>query len=203
MFNFDSKGSCWTFSATGSIEGAYFVKYKTLIKLSEQNLIDCNRNEKGGNFGCNGGDMAVAFKYLNLNRGINPLSKYPYTGRDGSRCFYNSTYNVTSLANYQFLPAGNETLMMYALNEKGPFSCAIDSSLASFQSYKSGIYNDPACSRALNHGMLLVGYGTENGIDYWLIKNSYGTSWGLRGYMKLQRGVNRCGIADYVVYPII
>lgn len=166
-------------SATGAIEGQFFIKTRQLVKLSEQNLIDCNRNQSIGNWGCTGGNMRTAYEFLMNNGGINPSSRYPYKGRDSYSCEYSSLLSVPglSLSGYQELPSGNETLMKLALSAVGPLSVAIDASLATFHSYNSGIYSDSQCSTTnINHAMLLVGYGTDNttepAIDFWIIKNS-------------------------------
>lgn len=147
-------GSCWTFSVTGAVEGQYFKKTGVLIKLSEQNLIDCNKDYNNGNFGCNGGNMLIAYNYIRSNNGISKSAVYPYRGRDVYSCAYNPTFSVTSVSAYDLLPAGNETLILLALVSIGPLSCAIDASRPSFQNYASGVYNEPLCTRILNHAVL-------------------------------------------------
>lgn len=131
--------------------------------------------------------MINAFQYV-INNGILPAAKYPYKGIDTFPCAFNPVLAVAnlSIAGFQLLPAGNETMMQIVVANIGPVSCAIDASLATFQSYSSGIYSDPQCSTdRLNHAMLIVGYGTDNSttpaVDYWIVKNSYGKLWGERG----------------------
>jgi hypothetical protein len=125
-----------------------------LIKLSEQFLIDCNKDYVEGNFGCNGGNTLLAYNYIKSNNGISKSSVYPYRGSDIYSCAYNPNYSVTSVSTYELLPPGNETLVLLTLVAIGPLSCAVDASLPSFQNYVSGIYNDPACTRVLNHAVL-------------------------------------------------
>jgi hypothetical protein len=147
-------GSCWTFSVTGALEGQYYKKTGLLIKLSEQNLIDCNKDYIIGNFGCNGGNMLIAYNYVKLNNGISKSAVYPYRGSDIYSCTYNPAYAVTSVSAYELLPPGNENLILLALVAIGPLSAAIDSSLPSFQNYRDGVYNDPLCTRVMNHAIL-------------------------------------------------
>jgi len=117
--------------------------------------VDCNRNDFVGNFGCQGGNMAVAFDFIHQSQGIEPAYLYPYKAIDTNPCEYNPALAVSSIRSYELLPTGNETLMLYALNLKGPLSCAVDASSATFQNYKSGVYNDPTCSRVINHAILV------------------------------------------------
>lgn len=147
-------GSCWTFSVTGAVEGQWFKKTGVLIKLSEQNLIDCNKDYDSGNFGCNGGNMLIAYNYIRSNNGISKSAVYPYRGSDVYSCAFNPTFSVTSVLAYDLLPAGNETLILLALVSIGPLSCAIDASWPSFQNYAGGIYDEPLCTRVLNHAVL-------------------------------------------------
>jgi Papain family cysteine protease len=125
-----------------------------LIKLSEQNLIDCNKDYNNGNFGCNGGNMLIAYNYIKVNNGISKSAVYPYRGSDIYSCAYNPSYSVTSVLTNELIPAGNENLVLLALIAIGPLSCAIDASLPSFQNYVSGVYSDPLCTRVLNHAIL-------------------------------------------------
>ena len=150
-----------------------------------------------------GGSQEIAYEYIRGTRGISSAAKYPYKARDNLQCTYNSTFSVASIMSYTLIPPRNETLLKQAVAAIGPISISIDASLSSFQSYKSGVYNDAACSNTtINHGMLIVGYGTDPvGGDYWLIKNTYGLSWGERGYMKLARNKNNlCGVTNYAMY---
>jgi C1A family cysteine protease len=141
--------------------------------------------------------------FVKNNNGIQSSSKYLYKAIDTDRCSYNGSQSVTSVSDYLVLPPGDESLIQTVLVAVGPLSCAVDASLFTFQNYNTGIYDDPTCSKNINHAMLIVGYGTENGIDYWILKNSYGVLWGEKGYMRIRRGVNMCGIANYVSLALI
>lgn len=198
-----SCGSCWAFATTGALESALARENKDTL-LSEQNLVDCSR--RYGNYGCNGGLMDAALRYVR-DHGIMSSADYPYTGKDGS-CRFSGSKSVTSVRGSLILPRGNEALLRIALALTGPIPVAIDASVRSFHSYTSGVYNDPVCrssNRALNHAVLLVGYGTDSVHgDYWLVKNSWGDKWGDKGFIKMARNRgNLCGIASYAVLPLI
>jgi cathepsin L len=195
-------GSCWSFSSTGAIEGIVAIKTGKLTSDSEQNLMDCSTSY--GNQGCNGGLMTSAFKYVAANKGIDTEASYPYTAKSGT-CHY-STSNIGGvISNYKTVASGSESGLVTAINSQ-PVSVAIDASHNSFQLYKSGIYYEPACSSSrLDHGVLAVGYGSTgatNG-DYYIVKNSWGTSWGTAGYIQMARNrSNNCGIATQAAYPV-
>uniref|UniRef100_A0A8C4RRZ3 Cathepsin L1-like n=1 Tax=Erpetoichthys calabaricus TaxID=27687 RepID=A0A8C4RRZ3_ERPCA len=185
-------GCCWAFSAAGAIEGQTFNKTGKLIPLSKQNLLDCS--EYLGNQGCTGGRPSLAFQYVINSGGIQAEATYPYTMAVS-----------TEVANYKYLPIGNEQALADALATIGPISVVIDASQISFQFYLSGIYDDPNCSVLnLNHAMLAVGYGFQGSNNYWIIKNSWGTLWGENGYLMLAKDKNNaCGISQYGAVPFV
>jgi len=184
-------GSCWSFSATGAMEGAYKNKKGTLPSLSEQNFVDCdNRSNGGSDLGCNGGLMDSAFSWAKKNGGLCTEAAYPYTSGTTKK---SGTCNQTSCKKAEYAPIGYtdvakkiDSAMMSAL-ALGPVSIAIEADQSAFQLYKSGVFTG-ACGTNLDHGVLAVGYGTEGGKDFYLVKNSWGTSWGDKGYIKLGRG---------------
>lgn len=198
-------GSCWAFSTSGSLEGQTFRKTGKLVQISEQNLVDCARNC----FACRGCWMDTAFQYIRDNRGIDSEQGYPYYARPLGYCYYNINYKVAEDTGFVDLPSGDEQALMTAVATIGPISVAIDATKPSFMSYRSGVYIEPYCGntlRALDHAVLVVGYGHDeiSGLDYWLVKNSWGTYWGEQGYIRMARNRNnQCGVATKASYPLV
>lgn len=194
-------GSCWSFSATGAMEGAWSIAKGQLISLSEQQLVDCSR--RYGNLGCNGGLMDSAFEYA-IDTGMCSESAYPYTASVGT-CHTCTT--VTKIVKCSDVPANNQVALKEAVT-KGPVSIAIEADTAIFQSYSKGVITSAACGTNLDHGVLIVGYGIQDNIKYWLVKNSWGTSWGDQGYVKIERSDKTndpgiCGVAMQPSFPIV
>lgn len=196
--NQGSCGACWAFSTTGAIEGAHAIKTGKLVSLSEQELVDCAG--KYGNYGCNGGLMDDAFEYVIAN-GLCEESDYSYKGADG-QC-RNCTEAVT-VKGYKDIPVGSEAALMHAVGTIGPVSVAIEADQMAFQFYKKGVFDAP-CGDKLDHGVLVVGYGTDEDTDkdFWIVKNSWGPTWGEEGYIKVERHRDLCGIAMSASYPVV
>lgn len=196
-------GSCWAFSATGALEGQTFRKTGKLVSLSEQQLVDCSGSF--GNKGCNGGWTSYAFAYVKSNGGLDTEESYPYDGKDED-CRYNPATVGATCTGYVTTAKDSEPKLQEAVASVGPVSVAIDASHTSFQLYRKGVYDEPDCSStALDHAVLVVGYGTSNsGDDYWIVKNSWGDRWGMDGYVQMSRNKdNQCGIAAAGSYPLV
>lgn len=201
-------GSCWTFSTTGCLEAHHAIETGQIVLLSEQNLVDCAGAYK--NDGCDGGLPSQAFEYVRYNGGINTEFSYPYYATDGN-CSYNtksgtvgaivdSVYNITQYS---------EGEIYDAVGLKGPVSIAFDV-VDDFFDYQSGIYQSAVCgntSATVNHAVLTVGYGTDDnlndGMPYWIVKNSWDWDWGNQGYFYIERGVNMCGLAACASFPLL
>lgn len=203
-------GSCWAFSTTGALEGANFRANGKLVELSEQQLVDCSG--KFENQGCNGGLMDNAFEYVKENGGVDTEQSYPYHARAG-RCHFKKSAIGSECSGYNDIPIGNEEALKEALATVGPISIAIDATEGKFMLYKEGVLVDDTCGNSpdkLDHGVLLVGYGTENSTvhgksqDYWIVKNSWGPGWGEQGYIRMARNLdNMCGVATTASYPLV
>jgi len=189
-------GSCWAFSTTGAMEGAYQIKEQKLPNLSEQQLVDCAGDS--GNMGCNGGLMDYAFTWLQDN-GAATQADYPYKGYDQA-CQGPAKDQKYKTTGYVDVQSGSEPALVAAVT-KAPTSVAIEADQSAFQFYSGGIFT-AACGQQLDHGVLAVGY-VDTGTKYWIVKNSWGTSWGEQGYMRMVRGKNQCGINNMASYPTI
>jgi C1A family cysteine protease len=205
-------GSCWSFSTTGALEGAYFAKYSTLPSFSEQQLVDCDTRRNGGkDMGCNGGLMDNAFSWIEKNGGLCSESDYPYvsgTTKTGGSCQTSCNLVKNSvIRDFIDVTPSSENAMMSAV-AKQSVSVAIEADQREFQLYKSGIFTG-ACGTKLDHGVLLVGYGFFDGLDYWKVKNSWSQSWGDGGYILLGKGPQynngdgQCGILLQGSYPVL
>jgi len=194
-------GSCWAFSVTGSLEGQYFLKHGQLVSFSEQQLVDCATGSYDSE-GCNGGQLDSGFQYVR-DQGIETEASYPYEMADDD-CQANSTLVVTKIQDYVDVESNDEDALLAAVGLIGPVSVAFDASEFDMRFYKEGIYESKSCSQTeLNHGVLVVGYGSEDGVDYWIVKNSWGINFGVKGYMYMRRGINQCGIALEPSYPVL
>jgi C1A family cysteine protease len=190
-------GSCWAFSTTGSVEGAYQIASGKLVSLSEENLVECDHVDNG----CHGGAMQNAFEWIKKN-GICTETDYPYSSGQGQTgdCKSGCKPAVT-VTGYTNVPPNSEEALKAAVS-KQPVSIAIEADQSAFQLYHGGVLDNPACGTKLDHGVLIVGYGTDGGKDYWKVKNSWGPAWGEKGYIRLVRGENMCGVAAQPSYPV-
>ncbi|TVU09732.1 hypothetical protein EJB05_43225 [Eragrostis curvula] len=195
-------GSCWTFSTTGALEAAYTQATGKPISLSEQQLVDCAG--RYNNFGCNGGLPSQAFEYIKYNGGLDTEEAYPYKGVNGI-CHYKPENAGVKVLDSVNITLGAEDELKNAVGLVRPVSVAFEV-INGFRLYKSGVFTSDHCGTSpmdVNHAVLAVGYGVENGVPYWLIKNSWGADWGDNGYFKMEMGKNMCGVATCASYPIV
>ena len=196
-------GSCWAFAAVVGLEGAYYKSKGKLIQLSEQQLVDCSVSY--GNHGCNGGLMDYAFEYIEVSGGLASQSDYPYTGKDGT-CQTDVPQIKFKVSDYVDVHPRDADALAEALAQQ-PVSVAIAANSIMF--YSGGVFDNRYCGSRLNHGVSAVGYGhdsTENK-DYWIVRNSWGASWGEDGYIRMRKDVSlstgECGILLAASYPEI
>jgi len=195
-------GSCWSFSTAGAVEGAWAIATGKLQSLSEQQFVDCDGREHA----CNGGwvDKALAFA---VGHALCTEESYRYVGKPGACKEHECTIGVPigSIIGFKDVPRDNEKAMMDALMQQ-PVSVEIEADKKYFQLYKSGVLTG-ACGESLDHAVLAVGYGTERGVDYWKVKNSWGTTWGEKGFVRLLRGTpgaGECGVlSGPPSYPMV
>jgi len=191
-------GSCWTFSSTGASEGAWAIATGKLIDLSEQQLVDCATGVSYGSHGCNGGQMEGADKYLIAN-GQCSLASYPYTAKDDKCKTCSPVAHFSSCSDVK----PNDQISLLNAVAIGPVSVAIEADTRYFQSYTGGILDASTCGTTLDHGVLVVGYGTDNGKKYWNVKNSWSNTWGEQGYVRILRSdsTNDAGICGIAIDP--
>ncbi|KAF6162437.1 hypothetical protein GIB67_017325 [Kingdonia uniflora] len=195
-------GSCWTFSSTGALEAAYKQLFGKVVSLSEQQLVDCAK--PFNNFGCNGGLPSQAFEYIKYSGGLETEDAYPYTGVNGI-CRHSSENVAVKVVDSVNITQGAEDELKDAVAFVRPVSVAFEV-VNGFKLYSGGVYTSTTCGSDpmdVNHAVLAVGYGVEDGIPYWLIKNSWGVDWGDNGYFKMEMGKNMCGVATCASYPIV
>ena len=198
-------GSCWSFSAVGALEGAWFISTNQLYNFSEQQLMDCSR--RYGNMACNGGLMDKAFEYA-IDNGMCKLEDVPY---DAESEFCTQTVkNCPKVAHFSQcfeIPANNERLLREAVY-RSPVAVSIEADTKTFQFYQGGILDSTNCGTTLDHGVLAVGYGEEDGKKYWIVKNSWGADWGENGYVRIGREDSEdsegvCGIAKDAAFVMV
>jgi len=199
-------GSCWAFSTTGAIEGINAITTGEFVSLSEQMLIDCDTSRDSG---CDGGLMDFAFDFVHENGGIDTEASYPYLEKEGQCDMNRMKRHVVTIDGYEDVPEDDELALKKAVAHQ-PVSVAIEADQRAFQLYVGGVFDDLTCGTDLNHGVLVVGYGTSkvNGSDmaYWKVKNSWGDQWGEGGFIKLARTIGmdegECGVAKMASYPL-
>lgn len=202
-------GSCWAFSTTGAIESRYAIAHgMSPNSLSEQELVDCSGSY--GNNGCNGGLMDYGFQYARAQRGLCSESSYPYTARTQTSYCQSRRSNCGSkldrISSYRDVSRNSESQLAAAVSQ-GPVSVAIEADQSAFQLYRGGVFSGN-CGARLDHGVLVVGYGSDGGREFWKVKNSWGSSWGEQGYIRIckncnmNRNAGECGIASQPSYPV-
>jgi len=202
-------GSCWAFSATGNMEGQWFLAGHNLTGLSEQNLVDCDHEctnydgQSSCDQGCDGGLQPNAYEYVIKSGGIDTENSYPYQGMDNTCNFQPSTIGA-KISNFTMVSSDENQMAAYLI-KNGPL--AIAANAEEWQFYFGGVFYVP-CMTSLDHGILIVGYGVETDIfdqtmPFWIVKNSWGADWGESGYLRIERGTGKCGLNQYVSSSIV
>uniref|UniRef100_A0AAY4BVU1 Pro-cathepsin H n=1 Tax=Denticeps clupeoides TaxID=299321 RepID=A0AAY4BVU1_9TELE len=194
-------GSCWTFSTTGCLESVTAIATGKLLLLSEQQLVDCAQDFD--NHGCNGGLPSHAFEYIKYNKGLMTEDDYPYKGYDDT-CRFKPERAAAFVKEVVNITKYDEMGMVDAVANHNPVSLAYEVT-SDFMHYQDGVYTSTQCHNTtdmVNHAVLAVGYGEENGTPYWIVKNSWGGGWGMKGYFYIERGKNMCGLAACSSYPL-
>jgi len=196
-------GSCWAFSATEAIESSWILAGKataTSVNLSPQQIVDCDKS----NTGCSGGWPDTAMTYVHNAGGQEGIAHYPYTARDGTCAFNNAYVEVKVAAHKTATTSKDETTLQANLLAWGPLSICLDAS--NWQTYRSGVLSPKQCCTGtcqLDHCVQLVGYNSTANPAYWIVRNSWGTSWGINGYIQLQMGGNTCALTNHATWPTI
>jgi C1A family cysteine protease len=195
-------GSCWAFSATEGVESAWFLAGNTIIKLAPQQIVSCDNNDDG----CDGGDLPTAFAYVK-SKGLEDEQDYPYTSGnsgDSGSCDYQSSDVKAHITGFRYATqSGNETAMLVALLAHGPLSICVDAE--TWQDYNGGIIKH-GCGDSLDHCVQITGFNSTSGstpVPYWIIRNSWGSDWGINGYLYVERNKDECGVSDEATYVVI
>jgi len=200
VYNQGQCGSCWAFSTTESIESVWALSGKTLTQLSMQQIVDCDTSDDG----CNGGNPPTAYQYVISAGGIETLYQYPYTAQDGT-CAFNSADISATISSWTYVTqSSDETQMQNYLVATAPLSVCVDAS--TWQYYTGGIIStNSGCGNSLDHCVMITGYANDptSGMNFWWVRNSWGTDWGENGYLQVELGYDVCGIADEVTSAIV